>query len=94
MEQQIHTNRDQQAAVSWMSCVQISVVLMFLIAIILYRTILQIVIYNSTSSFDSFSVSTHFMFSDAPGHVCSWLYVVVILTNVFSLCVCVLRLRG
>uniref|UniRef100_A0A3Q3WCA1 Anoctamin n=1 Tax=Mola mola TaxID=94237 RepID=A0A3Q3WCA1_MOLML len=37
--------------------IMISVVLMFLIAIILYRSILQIVIYNSTNSFDSFSAA-------------------------------------
>lgn len=37
--------------------VQIVVVLMFLMAIILYRTILQIVIYKSRNSFISLSVS-------------------------------------
>lgn len=43
--------------------VQIAVVLVFLMAIILYRTILQIVIYKSTnalvSSFVSLSLSSH-----------------------------------
>lgn len=37
--------------------VQIVVVLMFLMAIILYRTILQIVIYKSSNTFFSSSVS-------------------------------------
>lgn len=37
--------------------VQIAVVLMFLMAIILYRTILQMVIYKSSNSFVSSSVS-------------------------------------
>lgn len=36
---------------------QIAVVLMFLMAIILYRTILQIVIYKSRNTFVSSSVS-------------------------------------
>lgn len=47
-----------KVAVSWSSCVQIVVVLMFVIGIILYRTILSIIIYKSEHSFLTFSVST------------------------------------
>lgn len=54
-----HTRKidGKEAALNNTSCVQISVVLMFLIAIILYRTILQIVIYKSNNIFVSSSVS-------------------------------------
>ncbi len=58
MNQHIHTGCVWEVAVSWSSCVQIAVVLIFLIAIILYRTILSIIIYKSGNSFVSFSVST------------------------------------
>lgn len=54
-----HTRKTnvKEEALNYTSCVQISVVLMFLIAIILYRTILQIVIYKSNNIFVSSSVS-------------------------------------
>lgn len=54
----------QEAALNNTSCVQISVVLMFLIAIILYRTILQIVIYKSNNIFVSSSVSNSTRFHE------------------------------
>lgn len=61
-----HTRKigGKEVALNNTSCVQISVVLMFLIAIILYRTILQIVIYKSNNIFVSSSVSNSTRFHE------------------------------